>query len=89
MREGLVLCLVCGVGHCVMMRLAGAWCWGVECGCEGWSGALVVGGVSFVVLCMLRFFERFEMVMWMDGGHGVDMCLFWWVVLACVMLEAM
>ena len=89
MRDGRVLCLVCGLGHCVMMRIAGAWCGGVECGCEGWSGGLLVGGVFFEVFCMLRFFERFEMVMCMGGGPGVDRCLFWWVVLAFVMLEAM
>ena len=89
MREGRVLCLVCGVGHCVIMRIAGAWCWGVGCGCKGCSGALVVGDVFFVVLCMLRFLERFEMVMCMVGGPGVDRCWFWRVVLAWVMLEAM
>ncbi len=48
----------------------------MECGCEGWIGALIVGGVSFVVRCVLRFFERFEMVMCMGGGPWVDRCLF-------------
>ena len=37
--------------------------------------------MSFEALCVLRFFERFEMVMCMGGGPGVDRCLFWWVVL--------
>ncbi len=48
----------------------------MECGFEGWSGALIVGGVSFVVRCVLRFFERFEIIMCMGGGPGVDRCLF-------------
>jgi hypothetical protein len=28
--EGRVLCRVCGVGHCEMMRVTGALCWGGE-----------------------------------------------------------
>ncbi len=50
---------------------------------------MIVGGVSFVVRCLLRVFERFEMIMCMGGGLGVDRCLLRWVVFACVMLEVM
>ena len=34
------------------------------------------GGVSLVVRCALRFFERFDMVMCMGGGPGDVRCMF-------------
>ncbi len=42
-----------------------------------------------VLRCALHFFHRFEMIMCMGGGPGVYKSLFWKVVLACAMLEAM
>jgi hypothetical protein len=42
-----------------------------------------------VLRCDLRFFDRFEMIMCMGGGPGVDRSLFWKDVLTCAMLKAM
>ncbi len=42
-----------------------------------------------VLRCDLRFFDRFEISMCMGGKPGVNRSLFWKVVLACAMLEAM
>jgi hypothetical protein len=44
--------------------------------------------VLCVLRCDLRFFDRFEISMCMDGKPGVDRSLFWKVVLARAMLEA-
>ncbi len=88
-REGRVMCRVCGVGHCVMMRATGALCCGGECDCEEWKSTSGMGGVFCVLRCDLRLFDRFDMSMCMGGKPGVDRNLFWKVVLACAMPVAM
>ena len=87
--EGRVLCRVCSVGHCVMMRVTGALCWGGEWGCVWWGSMSGVGVVFCVSRCDFRFFDRFDMWMWRGGKRGADGGLFWRVVVACEMLVAM
>ena len=48
-----------------------------------------VGVVFCVSRCDFRFFDRFDMWMWMGGKRGADGGLFWRVVVACEMLVAM
>ena len=48
-----------------------------------------MGGVSRVVWCILRFFDRFEIVICRGTSPGDDKRLCLWASFACAMLEAM
>ncbi len=48
-----------------------------------------MGGVSWMVWCLRRFFDRLEIVIFKGNNPRVDGCLCLEVSFACAMLEAM